>query len=472
MPINTREIALDTLLELERSREYSHRLIRAVLDKYDYLESRDKAFVKRLTEGVTERRIELDYVLERFSSVPVRKLKPLIRCLLRMGVYQILHMDTVPDAAVCNEAVKLAGKRGFRSLQGFVNGVLRNVARQKAAIPWPDEKSDPVLALSVRHSMPPWLVSMWLDEYGNRITERLLEGLLQIRPVSIRFSGALSQEEQDALAERMRKADATVARSPYLPYAFLLENVDGVASLPGYVEGAFAVQDAASMLCMEAAGIGKGDTVLDPCAAPGGKSLFAAERAAKVIACDLTEYKTAMLEENRTRMGAGNMTILQWDATVPDESRYGTADILLLDVPCSGLGVMGKKRDIKYRVTPESLESITRLQWEIISACWRCVKPGGILLYSTCTVRQEENEQMVARILEELPFAPEPLEPYLPERLLGERRVSEELREGISLPEELKACCVQLFPGIMDTDGFFFARLKRVEAKPNEEIYE
>lgn len=472
MTINTREIVLDILLELERGREYSHRLIRAVLDKYDYLESRDKAFVKRLAEGVTERQIELDYVLEQFSTVPVRKQKPLIRCLLRMGAYQILHMDSVPDAAACNEAVKLAGKRGFRSLQPFVNGMLRNVARQKDAIPWPDGKKDPVRSLSVRYSMPQWLVSMWLDEYGNPITERLLEGLLLIHPVSIRFTGKLSPEEAPALAEQMRKNGVTVTQSPYLPYAFWLENVDGVASLPGYEEGAFTVQDAASMLCMEAAGIGKGDHCMDPCAAPGGKSLFAAERGARVTACDLTEYKTAMLEENRRRLGADNMTILQWDATIADESRYGTADILLLDVPCSGLGVMGKKRDIKYRVTPESLESITKLQWDIVSACWRYVKPGGILLYSTCTIRQEENEAMVRRILEELPFLPEPVEPFLPERLLEERRLSEELREGSPLPEELKSCCVQLFPGIMNTDGFFFARLKRDGTRSNEETYE
>ena len=178
---DTREIIVEILLDLEKGQDFSHKLIKAVLDKYDYLDSRDKAFIKRVTEGTIERQLELDYYLNRFSSVPVRKMKPLIRCLLRMSTYQILYMDAVPDSAVCNEACKLAAKRGFRTLKGFVNAVLRSIARSKDNMPMPDS-ADPVKYFSVKYSMPEWIVNLWLPVYGMEGTETLLMGLLKIHP--------------------------------------------------------------------------------------------------------------------------------------------------------------------------------------------------------------------------------------------------------------------------------------------------
>ena len=166
---DTREIIVEILLDLEKGQDFSHKLIKAVLDKYDYLDPRDKAFIKRVTEGTIERQLELDYYLNRFSSVPVRKMKPLIRCLLRMSTYQILYMDAVPDSAVCNEACKIAAKRGFRTLKGFVNAVLRNISRSKDKMPLPDP-TDPVKYFSVKYSMPEWIVNLWLPVYGTEGT--------------------------------------------------------------------------------------------------------------------------------------------------------------------------------------------------------------------------------------------------------------------------------------------------------------
>ncbi|MDE5893367.1 MAG: 16S rRNA (cytosine(967)-C(5))-methyltransferase, partial [Acetatifactor sp.] len=163
MAENLREIVLDTLLEIEKATVYSNQVIKAVLDKFDYLKEQEKRFIKRLAEGCVERRIELDYILNEYSTVPVKKMKPTIRCLMRMGVYQILYMDSVPDSAACNEAVKLAGKRKFVNLKGFVNGVLRKIAAQKDNIPLPDEDAEPVRALSVQYSMPEWIVELWLE---------------------------------------------------------------------------------------------------------------------------------------------------------------------------------------------------------------------------------------------------------------------------------------------------------------------
>ena len=429
MAENTREIVLDMLLSIERSEEYSHKLMKAVLDKYDYLDAQEKAFMKRLAEGTIERKIELDYVLEQFSSVPVKKMKPLIRCLMRMSAYQILYMDSVPDSAVCNEAVKLAAKRKFQNLKGFVNGVLRNLSRNKSSVKWPNQEKEPELWMSITYSMPLWLVQLWVGEYGKERTLRMLSGLSKVHPVTIRFRKILDKTARLEYIAQMEKMGVEVTSSPYLEYAYMLKKAEGIASLPGYEEGAFTVQDVSSMLAVEAAGIKASDYVVDICAAPGGKSLLAAETAGRVLSRDVSENKLALIEENAQRMQADNITVEQWDATLTDKTLIGQADVVLMDVPCSGLGVMGKKRDIKYHVTPESLQEITALQKKIVAASWQYVKPGGVLLYSTCTVRKEENEEMCDFICREYPF------------ILEESR--------------------QLFPAEDDCDGFFYARLRR-----------
>lgn len=463
MADNIREIALDTLLALERDEEYSHRLIRAVLDKHDYLEGRDKAFIKRLTEGTVERQTELDYYLEHVSTMPVKKMKPLIRCLLRMSAYQLLYMDAVPDSAVCNEAVKLAGKKGFRSLKGFVNGVLRNLSRQKGRISLPDAEKEPVNFLAVKYSMPLWLVELWLSQYGREVTETLLDGLMRVHPVSLRFSTGLSEQERENRVERWKQAGAQITENPYLPYLCYVERTDNISMLPGYEEGDFTVQDVSSALAVEAAGIRSTDFVMDICAAPGGKSILAAEKADRVLARDVSAEKTGVIEGNIRRMNAQNIKVQVFDATDFDEKYLEKADVVLMDVPCSGLGIMGKKRDIKYRVTPERLQSLTQLQKRIVDGSWRYVRPGGTLIYSTCTIHSEENEAMVKYISRELPFEPVSLEEILPRQIWEQkRRLEAQFRSRrISLTEEEQAACIQLLPGYMECDGFFIARFRR-----------
>lgn len=464
---NTRELVLDILLSLdgatgrpaEQGRVFSHRLIKAVLDKYDYLDARDKSFIKRLAEGTIERQIELDYYLNQVSSVPVCKMKPLIRCLLRMSAYQLLYMDSVPDSAVCNEACRLAGKRKFQNLKGFVNGVLRNLAKQKNHIPLPDRSADEAAYYSVKYSMPGFLVELWRAEYGSAVTETLLEGLMAVHSVQLRFRTDLSDKERDRLLGEMKAAGAALTQSRYLPYLYTVENAEGIGSLPGFAQGAFTVQDVSSALCVEAAGIRPGDFVMDICAAPGGKTLLAAERTGEggsVLSRDVSEAKLALLQENLDRMKCSNVTVQVYDATQTDERYLNQADVVLLDVPCSGLGVMGKKRDIKYHVTPEGLEELGKLQRRIVESSWQYVKPGGILLYSTCTVHRAENQDMVRWILERFPFEPVPLKDSIPQAL----------REDWSrcgMAEDESDACIQLLPGYMEADGFFFAKLRRRE---------
>ena len=449
--MNIREIVLDTLLELERNGGYVNVLLSDVLDKYDYLMPKEKAFIKRVTQGTVERKIQLDYVLNQISKVPVDKMKPLIRQLLRMSAYQMVFMDAVPDSAVCNEAVKLAKKRKFMSLQGYVNGVLRNLAAaiNKQTLSYPDASKEPVLYLSVMYSMPEWLVEHFMGAYGMEDTGKILAAFLHEQPVTLRIEENLSKDRKDELIKAWREKGVIVKKHPYLPYAMQIEKIDGIRNLSGYEEGLFMVQDVSSMLVVEAAGIKEGQTVIDVCASPGGKSLHAASKLAgtgKVLSFDLTESKVERLEENCRRMHGDNMVCAAWDARIANEKLYQLADVVLADVPCSGLGVIGKKQDIKYNVTPESIEEITILQKDILKNVANYVKPDGILMYSTCTINPAENGEMVKWFCDTFSFEPESMSEYLPKPL------KEAGANGM----------IQLLPGIHETDGFFFARLRRV----------
>lgn len=458
---NVRELALDMLMEIVENGNYSHLVIRNVLDKYNYMDIRDKAFIKRMTEGTLERLIQIDYVLDQFSKVPVLKMKPLIRNLMRLSVYQLLFMDQIPDSAVCNEAVKLAGKRGFRGLSGFVNGVLRNIARNRSDIKYPDPVKDRIKALSVRYSMPGWLIGLWEDAYGEEKTQAILDGLLCEHPVMVRLSGNASKEDRKRWISELSDRKVQAESHPYHQQAFTLTGTDGIKNLPGYEEGLFMVQDVSSMLAVEAVGIvsepeeidGSGDLfVLDVCAAPGGKSMYMAEKLGRrgmVCSRDLTEYKVSLIRDNIERMGYVNVKAEACDARSLDESLIEKADVVLADLPCSGLGTVGKKRDIKYRITKESMDELVLLQKQILDVVWRYVKPGGVLIYSTCTINPKENDHMVEWFTGEYPFELQSLSPYLPEEL------KEEGSDGK----------IQLFPGIHKSDGFFIARMIRTLQK-------
>ena len=449
--MNIREVVLDILLELSSQNEYSNILISRVLEKYNDLDGKEKAFIKRVSEGTLERRIQIDYVLDQFSTVPVKKMKPLIRELMRMSCYQILFMENIPDAAVCNEAVKLAKKRKFQSLQGYVNGVLRAIVRGKEQIIYPDRQTAYHDYLSVCYSMPLWLVEHFCDAYGDERCELILQSFLQPDAVSIRFQETLDDRERERLIKVWEQEGVEVRKSTYLPYAVEIEKADGIGNLAGYEEGAFAVQDVSSMLVVEAAGIKAGDTVIDVCAAPGGKTLHAAAKLAgtgQVIACDVTPYKVGKIEENRDRLHMTNVSVKVRDARITDEELVGQADVLLADVPCSGLGVIGKKQDIKYRVTPESLQQVIALQQEIVGNVVQYMKPDGIMMYSTCTMNPAENEEMVRRICDKYDMEQVSMAPYMPE----------------TLKEEADKGYIQLLPGVHKTDGFFLAKLRK---KPN-----
>lgn len=394
--VNERELVLETLLLIMRDGEYSHIALKNVLDKYQYLEKKERAFITRVVEGTLERMIELDYIINLFSKVKVHKMKPVIRMILRSAVYQIKYMDSVPASAACNEAVKLAQRKGFVNLKGFVNGVLRSISRELPDIIYPG-KEDMAAYISVKYSLPDWLVKEWLTVYGADTVEKMGEAFLEERPVSVRRNTARISEEE---FEKMLRAEGVVyTKDETLPYAYYLSGYDYLGKLESFREGYFYVQDVSSMQVAQVADPAEGDYIIDVCAAPGGKAIHLAEKlngTGHVEARDLTDYKVSLMEENIARSGLTNVEAVRYDATVEDAGSYVKADIVIADLPCSGLGVLGKKPDLKYKMTPQAQKELVTLQQSILSVVHKYVKPGGKLIYSTCTIHREENEENTA----------------------------------------------------------------------------
>ena len=484
--VNTRELILGILMEVTKEGSYSHLVIRSVLDKYQYLEKKERAFITRVSEGTIQYMIELDYIINQFSKVKVNKMKPVICNILRMSVYQLKYMDSVPDSAVCNEAVKLAKRKGFGSLSGFVNGVLRNISRNLSTITYPDGQKDQIQYLSVRYSMPEWIVRQWINDYGMEQTVSVLQAFLQETPVTIRTN--LLKITPEALEKRLKEEGVTAekmvcADMPELNYAFMISGFDHLNALASFREGLFYVQDVSSMMVAETVAPKKDSYIIDVCAAPGGKSVHLAEKlggtgmveardlteyktdlirqniarhqlsnmravqmdatvldeasigkADVVIAdlpcsglgvmrrkTDLTEYKTDLIRQNIARHQLSNMRAVQMDATVLDEASIGKADVVIADLPCSGLGVMRRKTDIKYKMTLQTEQEIVSLQRNMLETVCQYVKVGGTLLYSTCTMDKMENEDNVTWFLKQHPqFELVKMQQIFPQKTYGD----------------------------------------------------
>ena len=444
----TRELILGILLEITRDGEYSHIALRNVLTKYQYLDKKDRAFITRVTEGTLERMIEIDYIINQFSKVKVNKMKPVIRCILRSAVYQLKYMDSVPDSAVCNESVKLATKKGFQNLKGFVNGVLRNIARNKENITYPDQ-SDYMNYLSVKYSMPTWILEQWLAVFEKEMVEKMLQDFLKEKPTTIRCN--LNQCTKEQLVESLVKEGVHVENHPYLPYALWISSYNYLTDLESFQKGMFYIQDISSMMVAHLANPKQGDNVIDVCAAPGGKALHVAELlngTGHVEARDLTDYKVGLIQENIERSGIQNMEAIRWDATVLDEEAIEGADVVIADLPCSGLGVLGKKTDLKYKMSETTQEDLVLLQQNILSKVQSYVKPDGTLIYSTCTIHVKENMDNVHWFLKQYPE----FELVSIQDLLCEELKKDVIEEG----------CLQLLPGIHESDGFFIAKFRKV----------
>ncbi len=452
--INEREIALDILMEVNEKEQYIHVLLNDALRKYQYLEKNERAFISRLVKGTMERRLTLDYVINQVSSVRVNKMKPLIRNLMRMSVYQMMYMEQVPVSAVCNEAVKLAKKRKFTNLSGFVNGVLRNISRQLPQIKLPDD-------LSIKYSVPQELVGMLEASYGREMTELILESFLKEKKVSaITNTVKITKKE---LVNLLKSQGITVEDAPYVEDAFILSDYNYLDDIEEFSAGMFQIQDISSMLAGVIASPAKDSTVLDVCAAPGGKSIFAAlmmSGTGHVISRDVSERKTGQIEENVERLGLSNIDVEVSDAAVHNIEDEDMADMLIADLPCSGIGIIGRKPDIKYNVSRDKIDGIIQLQRKILDSIYSDVKHGGYIVYSTCTLNSQENEENV-RYIKSKGFEAVDITASLPEKLIDDaKRAGKHYYD--KLIKDAADGMLTLIPGVYECDGFFVAKLKRI----------
>ena len=462
-----RDIVLDILTEHEKTGVFSHVIVKRTLDRYASLPLAQRSFIKRLSEGTIERQKEMDGIIESMLRRPDTVIKTTVRCLLRMSIYQIYYMDSVPDFAACDEAVKILRKRHMHEYTGFVNGVLRSVCRQKQAGAGPAGMNQPGAAaegdgFGRRNSgnaaadsaqtglIPDFVRQMWLDEFGEKNTEELIQAIQKIRPVCIRFDSRTGPEERKKIIEDIRALGARAEQGRWLPECWYLSHIPSVMSLPGFMEGKWTVQDESSQMAAHAAApecLPDGQPlILDLCAAPGGKTMHLASLRpdARIIACDVSVKKTDIIRANIKRMRCANVNVQERDATIFEPSFAQQADLVICDLPCSGLGVMTRKRDIGSNITPERITQLVTLQKKILQNAVQYVKPGGVLLYSTCTIDPMENEKVSSYISGRLGLVPDPVGDFLPEGLPG-----------------VKGHQVQLLPSVHGTDGFFMARFRR-----------
>jgi 16S rRNA (cytosine967-C5)-methyltransferase len=427
MDVNIRAVVLDILTEIEKEGEFSHITINNALLKYQYLDRTQRAFINRLSLGTIECRIEMDYILNQYSKTPVNRMKPLIRRIMRMAVYQIIYMENVPDSAACNEAVKLAAKRGFTGLKGFVNGVLRNISRNKDNITYPDKAKETKKYLSVKYSMPEWIIELWNTNMSYEEIEDILAGMKKDKKTYIRCNTL--KGSTDYIKKILEEEGVTVTEVSGLSYAYEISGYDYLTALKSFNEGLYQIQDISSMMAGEYVKPSTDSLIVDVCAAPGGKSINAALKLAeaaydnkdipesgiskevlkgitgRVIARDVSDYKASLIDDNVARLGIPYIDVDVHNALEFDEELEGKADIVIADLPCSGLGIMGRKPDIRYNITKEKIDDIISLQRDILKVVSRYVKTGGTLVYSTCTINRAENEDNADWICNTLGFS-------------------------------------------------------------------
>ena len=455
LAVNEREIVLDMFLSLKDGKP-GHIVLKDTLDNYLYLDKASRGFITRLYEGSIEKMIYLDFVINSFSKTPAKKLKPIIKILMETAVYQIFFMDRVPVSAAINEAVKLAKKRGLAGLSGFVNGVLRNIARNKENITLPDKDKEYIRYLEVKYSMPKEVTEHFMEEYGNAQTEEILEAFEKKQPIVARVNGTrLTREE---LVKKLTEEDVKVSTDTVFPESLKILELDSLNFLESFENGDFVIQDESSQFIGKIAELPLNAKVLDLCAAPGGKALLMAEKpeVEKIVACDISKRKTGLIEENINRLDIKKVITMVNDATVFNKKFAEDFDMVICDLPCSGLGVIGRKRDIKYNITENKIKELAKLQRDILENAKKYVKKGGYLIFSTCTMSKLENEENFKFISELSGFSPVDFSDKIKDSLV-------KYKVGSRLLAEAKKGYIRLLPGELGTDGFFISEFMREE---------
>lgn len=408
---NARDVALYALLNITESGRKGNVFLRETLDRQQELEPRDKALCEHMVSGTLGHLYAIDEVIGKYSKTPVSRLNPYIKGILRLSVCQLLYMDRIPASAAINEGTELAKKHGLSGLSGFVNGVLRSVSRDNEKGAAEDTRLRRVMEEGyIRYSVPKWLYVKLSGDFGINAAEKLFGSWLLLRKTSVRLnlSKGLSEEE---IVSMIRSDGIGAEKICDEPPVYELSGLSGVGvkSLKAFSEGYITVQDASAAKAAAMCPPEKGSYVVDLCAAPGGKSLAFADAmcgTGTVDSRDVSGQKISLIIENAERCGFDNIKAQVKDALVKDRDIEGKADIVIADLPCSGLGVVAKKPDIKKNITPETITELRDLQREILENAVTYVKPGGRLLYSTCTVTKEENEENAMFIADRFSLKP------------------------------------------------------------------
>lgn len=448
-PRSAREAALRALRDVDVKEAYANLALDAHLTR-SKLEGRDRALATEIVYGVTRRRGTVDWAIAQVATRPIEQIDPYIRNILRSAVYQILYMERIPHSAAVDEAVNLARQYGHEGVAKFVNGVLRNFLRKQPTLPWPDPAQEPTKALAIQHSHPEWLVEAWSGRFGAEDAVKLMEASNRIPQLTIRIN-TLKTTRDDA-AKALAEEGVQTEPTPHSPYGLIIHDLTSAShldKLKAMKAGLFAVQDESSMLVAPVVSPQPGQTVIDVAAAPGGKTTHMAElmnNEGKIIAVDVHEHKIDLVEQNARRLGIKIIEGLCMDAREIGKLMANRADAVLCDVPCSGLGTLARRPDARWRKTPQDVEELVPIQRAILESASLAVKPGGTLVYSTCTIEPRENQEMVAAFIAANPdFAFDDIRPYLPP----------------SLAADAQDGWIQLLPHIHGTDGFFIARLRR-----------
>ncbi|MBS7527434.1 16S rRNA (cytosine(967)-C(5))-methyltransferase RsmB [Fusibacter paucivorans] len=443
MKINARKMALKILNHIELEHVFSHHALNHFFETYE-VSNIDRRFISNLILGVLEHKMLIDFYIRKFSKVRFGKINHEVVNILRLGIYQIMFMDKVPESAAVNESVKLA-KRISPAQGNYVNGVLRAFIRAYEEVPLPDERRHPDEYLSIKYSHPKWLVNLWLDAYGYDDTKALLAANNMTPPLSIRVNRL--KTTRDDFLKVLDAAGIVATPSKLNPDGILIQSVNqmNITSLPRFKEGDFQIQDISSMMIGHIADVKPGDFVMDVCAAPGGKSCHMAERmhnSGRLLARDVSEQKCQLIADNASRLGISIIETAIFDARHFDKSLRQSADVVLVDAPCSGLGIIRRKPDIKYNKQPEDLASLTRIQREILNAAAEYVKVDGILIYSTCTLNEAENDGQV-------------------NDFLAHHDSFERVSLAGIIPGQSET--LTLLPHQHQTDGFYIAKMKRIK---------
>jgi 16S rRNA (cytosine967-C5)-methyltransferase len=449
-PISAREVALEILTRVEQDKSYSNLLLNQMLQKHP-LERADAGLVTEIVYGTIQHLNTIDYYLNRFVAKGAQKLEPWVRCLLRLSLYQVVYLERIPDHAIVNEAVNIAKKKGHQGISGMVNGVMRNVIRQKEQLMIPSDLSL-VDRIALQYSHPQWMVARWIKQFGVQNTKFICQANNTTPATSARVN--ILKHTRDEILALMHQEGMEARSSKLAPSGIIIEHVGNLAFTRWFADGSITVQDESSMLVAEAVSPQPGMRVLDCCAAPGGKTTHLAEKmqdTGVIVACDVHEHKIALIREQANRLKLHTIETVFCDA-VDLSKQYAdeSFDCILLDAPCSGLGVIRRKPDLKWSKQEQEIAAICLIQRNLLNAVHSLLKPGGILVYSTCTIEYMENQGMIAHFIEQHP------------QFMLEAFPNERLSEINS--DSAEAGMLQILPHHFNSDGFFIARMRKKQA--------